>query len=137
MAKSSLKSEKFIELIMILCILISVLTTLGIILVLSVDTVKFFAEVPFLEFITDTQWTPLFEDKHFGILPLLSGTVLTTLIATTLAVPVGVSIAVYLNEYASANFTAVVKPILEVLAAVPTVVYGFFALHFVTPLLQT
>ena len=137
MAKSSLKSEKFIELIMILCSLISVLTTLGIILVLSIDTVKFFAEVSFIEFITDTQWTPLFEDKHFGILPLLSGTVLTTLIATTLAVPVGVSIAVYLNEYASTNFTAIVKPILEVLAAVPTVVYGFFALQFVTPLLQT
>ena len=137
MAKSSLKSEKFIELIMILCSLISVLTTLGIILVLSVDTVKFFAEVSFLEFITDTQWTPLFEDKHFGILPLLSGTILTTLIATALAVPVGVSIAVYLNEYASVKFTAIVKPILEVLAAVPTVVYGFFALQFVTPLLQT
>lgn len=137
MAKSSIKSEKFIELIMILCSLISVLTTIGIILVLSVDTLKFFSEVSFFEFITDTQWTPLFDDKHFGILPLLAGTVLTTLIATLLAVPVGVSIAVYLNEYASKKFTAAVKPILEILAAIPTVVYGFFALQFVTPLLQS
>src|SRR5690606_9501501 len=137
MAKSSIKSERFIELIMILCSLISVLTTVGIILVLTIDTIKFFDEVSFFDFITDTQWTPLFEDKHFGILPLLSGTILTTLIATLLAVPVGVSIAVYLNEYASKKFTATVKPILEILAAVPTVVYGFFALQFVTPLLQT
>src|SRR5690606_14252916 len=137
MAKTSIKSEKFIELLMILCSLISVLTTVGIILVLSVDTIKFFAEVSFWEFITDTQWTPLFEEKHFGILPLLSGTVLTTIIATLIAVPVGVSIAVYLNEYASKKFTAAVKPILETLAAIPTVVYGFFALQFVTPLLQT
>jgi len=137
MAKSSIKSEKFIELIMILCSLISVLTTIGIILILSIDTVKFFAEVSFFDFITDTQWTPLFEDKHFGILPLLAGTILTTLIATLLAVPIGVSIAVYLNEYASKKFTATVKPILEILAAVPTVVYGFFALQFVTPLLQS
>jgi len=137
MAKSSIKSERFIEFIMILCSAISILTTVGIILVLTIDTIKFFGEVSFFDFITDTQWTPLFEDKHFGILPLLSGTVLTTLIATLLAVPVGVSIAVYLNEYASKKFTAAVKPILEILAAVPTVVYGFFALQFVTQLLQT
>jgi phosphate transport system permease protein len=121
---------------MIMCSLISVLTTVGIILVLSVDTIKFFAEVSFWEFITDTQWTPLFDDKHFGILPLLTGTILTTVIAILLAVPVGLSIAVYLNEYASKKFTAAVKPILETLAAIPTVVYGFFALQFVTPLLQ-
>src|SRR5690606_40075742 len=75
MAKSSIKSEKFIELLMIACSLISVLTTLGIILVLSIDTIKFFAEVSFFSFITDTQWTPLFADKHFGILPLLTGTI--------------------------------------------------------------
>lgn len=136
MAKSSRKSEKFIEMIMIACSLISVLTTLGIILVLSIDTIKFFTEVSFFDFITDTQWTPLFADKHFGILPLLAGTILTTVIATLVAVPVGISIAVYLNEYASKKFTATVKPILEILAAIPTVVYGFFALQFVTPLLQ-
>ncbi|TKC07718.1 phosphate ABC transporter permease subunit PstC [Pedobacter frigoris] len=131
-----IRSEKVIEWIMILCSLVSVLTTIGIILVLSVDAFKFFKEVPFVDFLTDTQWTPLFEDKHFGIMPLLSGTLLTTTIAILLAVPVGITIAVFLNEYASKKFTSVVKPLLEVLAAVPTVVYGFFALQFVTPLLQ-
>lgn len=121
---------------MILCSLVSVFTTIGIILVLSEDTVKFFKEVSIFAFFTDTQWTPLFEDKHFGILSLLAGTLLTTCIATLLAVPVGITIAVYLNEYASKKFTSIVKPLLEVLAAIPTVVYGFFALQFVTPMLQ-
>lgn len=121
---------------MILCSLVSVLTTIGIILVLSLDTFEFFKEVSFIDFLTDTQWTPLFQDKHFGIMPLLSGTLLTTTIAILVAVPVGITIAVFLNEYASKKFTAWVKPMLEVLAAVPTVVYGFFALQFVTPLLQ-
>ncbi|WP_411274744.1 phosphate ABC transporter permease subunit PstC [Daejeonella sp.] len=130
------RSEKVIEIVMVLCSLVSVLTTIGIIIVLSVDTFKFFREVSIIAFLTDTQWTPLFEDKHFGILPLLSGTLLTTFIAIMLAVPVGITIAVYLNEYASKKFTSIVKPILEVLAAIPTVVYGFFALQFVTPLLQ-
>lgn len=136
MAIIKFKSERIIEFVMLLCSLVSVLTTIGIILVLSVDTFKFFKDVSIIEFLTDTQWTPLFEDKHFGILPLLSGTLLTTFIATLVAVPVGITIAVYLNEYASKKFTAVVKPVLEVLAAVPTVVYGFFALQFVTPMLQ-
>ena len=103
---------------------------------MAVDTVKFFGEVSIVDFLTDTQWTPLFSDKHFGILPLLSGTLLTTTIAILFAVPVGLIIAIYLNEYASPQFTAIVKPILEILAAIPTVVYGFFALQFVTPLLQ-
>ena len=128
--------EKIIEVIMMLCGLVTILTTLGIIVVLLVDAVKFFSEVSIIDFLTDTQWTPLFSEKHFGILPLLSGTLLTTTIAVLIAVPVGLIIAVYLNEYASPKFTAVTKPILEILAAVPTVVYGFFALQFVTPLLQ-
>lgn len=136
MASIKIKSEKVIEWIMILCSMVSVLTTVGIILVLSVDAFKFFKEVSFIDFITDTQWTPLFQDKHFGIMPLLCGTLLTTTVAVLFAVPVGITIAVFLNEYASKKFTAVVKPILEILAAVPTVVYGFFALQFVTPLLQ-
>ena len=102
----------------------------------NAGTIKFFSEVSIVDFLTDTQWTPLFSEKHFGILPLLSGTLLTTTIAILVAVPLGLIIAVYLNEYASPKFTAVVKPILEVLAAIPTVVYGFFALQFVTPLLQ-
>lgn len=138
MARRTLfKSEKLIELAMLLCSIVSILTTIGIILVLSVDTVKFFAEISFWDFITDTQWTPLFAEKHFGILPLLSGTILTTLIATIIAVTVGLSIAVYLNEYASKKFTATAKPILEILATIPSVVYGFFALQFITPLLQS
>lgn len=116
--------------------MVSVLTTIGIILVLSFDAIKFFSEVSIISFLTDSQWTPLFEDKHFGILSLLSGTLLTTFIAVLLAVPLGITIAVYLNEYASKKFTSIVKPILEVLAAIPTVVYGFFALQFVTPMLQ-
>ena len=122
---------------MMVCSMVTVLTTVGIILVLAIDTVKFFSEVSIIEFFTDTQWTPLFADKHFGILPLLSGTLLTTAIAISLAVPLGLTIAVYLNEYASPKFTTIVKPVLEILAAIPTVVYGFFALQFVTPLLQS
>lgn len=128
--------EKLIEAVMLCCSFVTVFTTAGIILVLAIETIKFFSEVPIIDFLTDTQWTPLFSEKHFGILPLLSGTLLTTTIAVLFAVPVGLIIAVYLNEYASPRFTAFVKPILEVLAAVPTVVYGFFALQFVTPLLQ-
>ena len=128
--------EKLIEFVMICCSFVTVLTTLGIILILAVESFKFFSEVSIIDFLTDTQWTPLFADKHFGILPLLAGTLLTTFIAIIFAVPLGLIISVYLNEYASPRFTTIVKPILEVLAAIPTVVYGFFALQFVTPLLQ-
>ncbi|MBA2328207.1 MAG: phosphate ABC transporter permease subunit PstC [Flavisolibacter sp.] len=128
--------EKAIEILMMACSFLTVLTTLGIILVLLIDSIKFFSEVSIVDFFTDTQWTPLFSEKHFGILPLLTGTLLTTFIAVLVAVPLGLTIAIYLNEYASPKFTNIVKPILEVLAAVPTVVYGFFALQFVTPLLQ-
>jgi phosphate transport system permease protein len=128
--------EKVIEVIMMACSFVTILTTIGIIGVLLIDSVRFFSDVSLGDFLTDTQWTPLFSEKHFGILPLLSGTLLTTTIAVLVAVPLGLVIAVYLNEYASARFTTIVKPVLEVLAAVPTVVYGFFALQFVTPLLQ-
>jgi phosphate transport system permease protein len=128
--------EKAIEILMMACSFLTVLTTLGIILVLLIDSIKFFSEVSIIDFFTDTQWTPLFSEKHFGILPLLTGTLLTTTIAVLVAVPLGLTIAIYLNEYASPKFTNIVKPILEVLAAIPTVVYGFFALQFVTPLLQ-
>ena len=130
------RKEKLIELVMISCSFVTVFTTLGIILILTVESFKFFSEVSIIDFLTDTQWTPLFADKHFGILPLLAGTLLTTFIAIVFAVPLGFVISVYLNEYASPRFTTIVKPILEVLAAIPTVVYGFFALQFVTPLLQ-
>lgn len=129
--------EKIIEFVLALAALITILTTIGIIWVLLSQTIEFFAEVSIIDFITDTQWTPLFADKHFGILPLVAGTFLTTTIAIIVALPVGLTIAVYLNEYSAQGFRKIIKPLLEILAAVPTVVYGFFALSVVTPFLQT
>ena len=129
--------EKIIEAILFLCSALTILTTLGIIYVLIFETIQFFGEVSIIDFLTDTQWTPLFADKHFGILPLLSGTLLTTFIAILVAVPIGITIAIYLNEYAKRGFRNKIKPVLELLAAIPTVVYGYFALTFVTPLLQS
>jgi len=107
------------------------------VVVLIFETIAFFREVSLLEFLTDSQWTPLFDDKHFGILSLLSGTFLTSMIAILVAMPVGLLSAIYLSEYASTKVRSWVKPTLEVLAGIPTVVYGYFALLFVTPLLQT
>jgi len=129
--------EWVIERLLMLCSLLSVLTSAGIIFVLMSETVGFFKEVSFAQFFLDTQWTPMFTQKHYGILPLLSGTFLTTIIALMVAVPIGLISAVYLSEYAGANTRNKVKPLLEVLAAVPTVVYGYFALMFITPLLKT
>jgi phosphate transport system permease protein len=100
------------------------------------ESIGFFKEVSIIEFLTDTQWTPLFTEKHFGILPLLSGTLLTSFIAILVSVPIGLSIAIFLNEYSSKKLRKILKPILEVLAAIPTVVYGYFALMVVTPFLQ-
>lgn len=128
--------EKIIEKVLAACALITVLTTLGIILILAIEAVSFFQEVSIIEFFTSTQWTPLFTQKNYGILPLLAGTALTTLIAITVALPVGLIIAVYLNEYAAKRVRRVLKPLLEILAVVPTVVYGFFALMIVTPFLK-
>jgi phosphate transport system permease protein len=130
-------TEKVIESVLALSGLITLLTTIGIIWVLVSESIGFFNEVPLTEFLFDTQWTPLFTQKHYGILPLLTGTFLTTSIAILVAVPLGVIIAVYLSEYAHKNFRITVKPLLELLAAVPTVVYGFFALTVVTPFLQS
>lgn len=118
------------------CALLSVFTTIGIIGVLLFETIEFFKEVSVIEFLTDTQWTPLFVDKHFGIMPLVAGTALVSFIAMCVAVPLGLLSAVYLSEYANKKFKAAVKPALEILAGVPTVVYGYFALLFVTPALQ-
>lgn len=116
--------------------LITIAVTVGIILVLSIEAINFFTEVSIVDFFTDTQWTPLFTEKHFGILPLLSGTLLTSFIAIIVALPIGLSISIYLSEYAPKSFRKTIKPLLELLAAVPTVVYGFFALIVVTPILQ-
>lgn len=128
--------ENIIEKALFFCAFITILTTVGIIFILVYQTYGFFKEVSILEFLTDSQWTPLFADKHFGILPLLSGTLLTSFIALLFALPIGLSIAIYLNEFAPKSFRKTIKPLLELLAAVPTVVYGFFALIVVTPFLQ-
>jgi phosphate transport system permease protein len=119
-----------------LCAALSVLTTAGIVIVLAVETVGFLREVSIVEFLTGTEWTPLFVNRQFGVLPLVAGTLLVSSIAMLVALPMGLLSAIYLSEYAPAGFRRVVKPILEVLAGVPTVVYGYFALMFVTPLLQ-
>lgn len=128
--------EQVIEKVLAACALLTVFTTGGIILVLLVEAIGFFSEVSIVEFLTGTQWTPLFTQKNYGILPLLAGTFLTSAIAIMVALPVGLTIAIYLNEYAPRRLRRVLKPLLEILAVVPTVVYGFFALMIVTPLLK-
>lgn len=128
--------EKIIVALLKLSALVSVLTTIGIILVLTIESFSFFREVSIVDFFTDTQWTPLFANKHFGILPLLSGTLLVSFIAIAFSLPIGLSIAVFLSEYTSKKVKRWIKPALELLAAVPTVVYGFFALTIVSPFLQ-
>ena len=128
--------EKAIEGLLLGSATVSILTTIGILYVLISESAVFFAKVSVIDFLTDTQWTPLFADKHFGILPLISGTLLTSFFAILVALPIGLSIAVYLNEYAPKSFRKIVKPVLEILAAIPTVVYGFFALMVITPFLQ-
>lgn len=129
-------AEFVIERLLFVCAAGSILITLGIIGVLLFETIEFLREVSVVEFLFDTEWTPLFSDKHFGVLPLVSGTVLTSLIAMLVALPAGLLTAIYLSEYASSGLRRVVRPVLEILAGVPTVVYGYFALQFVTPLLQ-
>lgn len=120
-----------------LCAALSVAITAGIITVLAVETFAFLRVVPVAEFLTGTEWTPLFANRRFGVLPLVVGTLLVSAIAMLVALPMGLLSAVYLSEYAPENVRRVVKPVLEVLAGVPTVVYGYFALMFVTPALQS
>ena len=122
--------------LLLLCGLISLGTTIGILVILLTETVNFFREVPVADFFTDTQWTPLFVPQHFGILPLVVGTMLVTAGASIIALPVGLATAIFLSEYAPDRLRRVLKPFLEVLAGIPTVVYGYFALSFVTPVLR-
>ncbi|MPZ17056.1 MAG: phosphate ABC transporter permease subunit PstC [Luteitalea sp.] len=129
--------ETVIERALFACAALSVFVTLGIIGVLLFETIGFFREVAVTEFLFGTTWTPLFFNKRFGVLPLVAGTVLVSAIAMAVALPAGLLSAVYLSEYASPGTRRAVKPVLEVLAGVPTVVYGYFALLFVTPLLQS
>lgn len=135
-ALSRSKGEWVIERLLFLCAALSIFTTAGIIMVLAVETYQFLGEVSIVEFLTGTEWTPLFANRHFGVLPLVAGTMLVSAIAMVVAVPMGVLAAVYLSEYAPNGMRRIVKPVLEILAGVPTVVYGYFALTFVTPFLQ-
>jgi phosphate transport system permease protein len=128
--------EFVIEWGLFLCALLSIGTTIGIIVVLTIETFQFLRQVPIVEFLTGTEWTPLFAVPRFGVLPLVAGTTLVSLIAMIVALPMGLLSAIYLSEYAGEGVRRVVKPVLELLAGIPTVVYGYFALLFVTPLLQ-
>ncbi|HCU84138.1 phosphate ABC transporter permease subunit PstC [Methylophilus sp. UBA6697] len=129
--------ERIIELILMMAALVAVATTFAIVGVLLYESLSFFKTVSVIEFFTDTQWTPLFEDAHYGIMPLVSGTLTTSAIALAVAVPIGTISAIFLSEFASHKTREIIKPILELLVGVPTVVFGYFALFFVTPLLQS
>ena len=135
--KSSRKRrEKAIELVLFLAASVSVVTTVGIVYILLKESIVFFGTVPLWDFLTDTQWTPLFSDAHFGIVVLLSGTITSSAVALTVALPLGTIIAIYLSEFAGHKAREVLKPLLELLSGVPTIIYGYFALLFVTPILQ-
>jgi phosphate transport system permease protein len=132
----SKRSEAIVKVIFGIFAALSILTTVGIVLSLVVETLRFFAQVPLLDFLTQTQWTPLFTDSQYGIFVLISATFLTSFIALLVAIPLGLLVAVCLSEYAPLSMRAWLKPILEILAGVPTVVFGYFALLTVTPVLK-
>ena len=129
--------EEVIRAVLFLCAILSVATTLSIVAVLAREALTFFEDVSLREFLLGTQWTPLLKPRSFGVLPLVCGTMLIVAGAGLIALPVGLGTAIYLGEYASDRVRSVVKPVLEILAGIPTVVYGYFALTFVTPLLRT
>jgi phosphate transport system permease protein len=128
--------ERIIEAVLFLAALVSVFTTLGIVFILVYESVEFFRHVPVWTFLTDTMWTPLFSEPRYGIVPLLTGTLVTSAVALCVAIPLGTIIAIYLSEFAPFSVREVAKPFLELLGGVPTIIYGYFALLFITPLLQ-
>jgi phosphate transport system permease protein len=128
--------EKVVGAILFVCALISVLTTFGIVFIIFQVAFEFFQEVSLADFFLDTKWTPLFADRHFGVWPLINGTFLTTAIAMSVAIPLGLCSAIYLGEYAPPKLAAILRPAFELLAGIPTVVYGYFALLFITPVLR-
>jgi phosphate transport system permease protein len=134
--RARILKERAIEAVLFLAALVSVFTTIAIVYILVKESVVFFQHVSIVSFLTDTQWTPLFDDQHFGIIVLLSGTLTSSLVALAIAIPLGTIIAIYLSEFAPFKIREIAKPFLELLGGVPTIVYGFFALLFVTPILQ-
>jgi phosphate transport system permease protein len=128
--------ERIVEALLFLAASMSVFTTIAIVYILVKESVVFFQTVPIVDFLTDTQWTPLFDDAHFGIMVLLSGTLTSSAVALLVAIPLGTIIAIYLSEFAPFKVREISKPFLELLGGVPTIVYGYFALVFITPLLQ-
>jgi phosphate transport system permease protein len=128
--------ERVIEIILMFAALAATFITIGIVYILVTEASGFFKEISIIEFLTSRQWSPLFEDAHYGILPLISGTLTTSFVALSIAIPIGTVAAIYLSEFASHKTRETVKPVLELLVGVPTVVFGYFALLFVTPLLQ-
>lgn len=135
--KKRINSEKIIPLLLLITAGISVLTTIGIVLTLVFETITFFKEISIVEFLTKNEWFPFAQPASYGVMPLIIGTLKITILAAIVAVPIGLATAIYLSEYASEKARRIIKPILEVLAGVPTIVYGFFALTFVTPLLRS
>ncbi len=128
--------ERFIEFTLFLCASASVAVTVGIVVILVSESFKLFQHISIVDFLTDNQWTPLFDDAHYGIMVLLSGTVVSSAVALAVAIPLGTTIAIYLSEFAPFSVREVAKPFLELLGGVPTIVYGYFALLYVTPALQ-
>jgi len=129
--------EKLIEIILILFASISIFTTIGIVFSLMFETVIFFSEVSIIEFFTSIRWSPVFDPPSFGVLPLISGTLLIALLSSLVSLPLGLGSAIYLSEFATSKTRKIIKPIIELLAGIPSIVYGFFALTFITPLLRT
>lgn len=129
-------SERLIEMLLFAAAAVSVLTTVGIVYVLVSESIQFFQNVPLVDFLTDTQWTPLFDDAHFGIMVLVSGTLVSSAVALLVAIPMGTTIAIYLSEFSNPRVREIAKPVLELLGGIPTIVFGYFALLMVTPLLQ-
>lgn len=138
LAKNALRnvSERLIEAVLFAAAAVSVLTTVGIVYVLVSESIHFFQSVSIVEFLTDTQWTPLFDDAHFGIMVLVSGTLVSSAVALLVAIPMGTIIAIYLSEFADSRVREIAKPVLELLGGIPTIVFGYFALLMVTPMLQ-
>ena len=128
--------ERLIEAVLFLAAFVSVFTTTAIVYILVSESWSFFQHVPLTDFLFDTQWTPLFEDAHYGIMVLLSGTITSSLVAILVAIPLGTIIAIYLSEFAPFAVREIAKPFLELLGGIPTIIYGYFALLFLTPMLQ-